>query len=570
MSPKTTGPRPVPVIAATQAYKVGRHPAPIDLFLDGNEGQPPPASLLAALSEAGPELLRRYPNARTLESELAEIYDVSPERVLVTAGADDALDRLCRTFLNPGRELILPVPTFEMIARYARLTGGTIREVDWAAGGYPTEGVLSEVNQATALIAMVSPNNPTGGAATVDDLRSVSTGAPRAAVVVDLAYGEFADEDLTPTALTLPNVVVTRTLSKAWGLAGLRVGFAIGPAELIEWLRRAGQPYAVSATSVFLARARLAERPDITPFVTQIKKERRAVRESLTELGVEALPSQANFIFARTPRRAWLRDGLAGLGIAVRVWPEHEQLDQALRITCPGDDADRQRLEHALGAVLAPEAILFDMDGVLADVRPSYRQAILDCAQSFDVELTPDDVAEAKAAGDANNDWVLTQRLLATRGREVPFEDVKARFEALYQGTDDRPGLWNEETLIPSRQSLERLAAARPLGIVTGRPRHDAERFLAQHDLGGLFQAVVCMEDAPLKPDPAPVKLACEQLGISRAWMVGDTPDDLRAARAAGVVPIGFDVMDADREILLQSGGARVLSNLEELLEMLK
>lgn len=564
-----SSPKPVAAIASMQAYRVERHPAPIDLFLAGNEGQAPPKALLQALADADPELIRRYPDARALERRLAERHGLDPSRVIATAGADDALDRICRACLEPGRQLILPSPTFEMLPRYASMTGATLVEVAWPRGPYPTEAVLAKVTERTALIAMVTPNNPTGGHATADDLTTLAKRAPHATIVLDLAYGEFADEDLTKTALSLPNVIVTRTLSKAWGMAGLRVGYALAPAEMITWLRRSGQPYAVTAASAFLAEARLADEPDLTDFVAQIKKERVALHATLTALNIDALPSQANFVFAQTPKRAWLSDGLAGLGIAVRTWPGHERLDEALRITCPGDDASLTRLTHALSTVLDPEALIFDMDGVLADVRPSYRQAILDTAASFEVSLTPDDIAAGKAAGDANNDWVLTQRLLAQKGHDVPFEQVKDRFEALYQGTPSQPGLWQEETLIPERALLEQLAKRIPLAIVTGRPRADAERFLEAHDLTALFPICICMEDAPLKPDPAPVRRALEQLGVSRAWMLGDTPDDIRAARAAGVVPIGVDVMDADRDTLLESGAARVLSTLAPLLELL-
>ncbi|MEZ4442810.1 MAG: TIGR01548 family HAD-type hydrolase [Polyangiaceae bacterium] len=561
--------RPSPAIAALAAYSVGRHPAPIDLALDGNEGAAPDASLLDALTGASPELLRRYPKTDTLTGLLAARLSIDPSRLLVTSGADDALDRVCRAFLAPGREIVLPVPTFEMIARYATIAGGTLREVPWPEGAYPTEAVIEALDaERTAVVAMVTPNNPTGAVASAEDLRrlarEVATRAPGAIVLLDLAYAEFADEDLMAVGLELDNVVMTRTLSKAWGLAGLRVGYAVAPPEVIDWLRRAGHPYAVSAPSLRLAEACLREGRSIAPFVAQVREERGAIAERLAELGISTPATQANYVFARTPRRAWLRDGLAGLGIGVRAWPGHRQLDDALRITCPGDDAGLSRLLAGLSAVLAPEALLFDMDGVIADVRGSYRRAIVETAAHFGVEVTVADIAAQKAAGDANNDWVLTQRLLTAAGKDVAFDAVKARFEELYQG-----GLYREETLMCRRELLQSLRRERPLAIVTGRPRHDAERFLGQHDLRELFDAVICLEDGPLKPSPAPVKAALERLGVSRAWMLGDTPDDIVAARAAGVVPLGVSAMDADPEVLYAAGAARVMADLDDLLEIL-
>ena len=113
------------------------------------------------------------------------------------------------------------------------------------------------------------------------------------------------------------------------------------------------------------------------------------------------------------------------------------------------------------------------------------------------------------------------------------------RFQSLYLGPGGAPGLCEAETLIPRPALLRRLAARRPLAVVTGRPRDEAESFLDRFGIRGLFGAVVCMEDAPAKPSPAPVRMALERLGVGAAWMVGDTPDDVVAAQRAGVVPIG-------------------------------
>ena len=215
-------PAPAPRMAGCPAYAPPRPRGPIDLRLDGNEGAAPPAGLLDVLAAVGPELLRRYPSAAGLEAVLAERFARPPGGVLVTAGADDALYRACLAVLAPGREVVLPVPTFEMLPRYAQLAGGMLRAVPWPDGPYPTDAVLAAVTPRTAMVVVVSPNNPTGCVATGEDLRRLADRAPQAVLLVDLAYVEFAEEDLTAAALALPNAIATRTFSKAWGLAGLR------------------------------------------------------------------------------------------------------------------------------------------------------------------------------------------------------------------------------------------------------------------------------------------------------------------------------------------------------------
>lgn len=557
---------------AREPYLVPRPRGPVDLKLDGNEGAAPPASLLGVLaaSAEGVELLRRYPHAGGLERSLAVRHGVAPERVVVTAGADDALDRCCRALLGPGRELVMPVPSFEMLGRYARLTSAAVCEVAWPDGAYPTEAVLAAVSPRTTLIAVVSPNNPTGAVARIADLVQLAQRAPGVSLLVDAAYGEFADEDLTDTALELPQAIVTRTLSKAWGLAGLRVGYAIASVEMAQRLRASGHPYAVAATSLALAQARLdLGDDDMRRYVAVARHERSFLRQRLVELGCDAPESQANFVLARPHRPTWLRDGLAGLGVAVRGWPEPNPLAGLVRITCPGNDAALERLGRALAAVLAPQAVLFDMDGVLADVRGSYRRAIIETAHHFGVALTNADVARGKAGGDANNDWLLTQRLMLERGTSQPLAAIVERFEASYR---EHAG---SETLLPPRALLERLARRMPLGIVTGRPRAQAEAFLERMGIARVFTAMVCMDETPAKPDPAPVQLAIARLGVRSAWLVGDSPDDVHAARGAEVVPIGFvgavavPERAAVTDSLLDAGAARVLDDLTTIEEML-
>jgi histidinol-phosphate aminotransferase len=334
----------------------------IDLPLDANEGPAPPPGLWEAVERAtrehGSEILRRYPDARELESTLARRLGIDPARVLVTAGGDDALDRACRLTLFPGRDLVLPVPTFEMFHRYAAQAGATVAEVAWPSGAFPIESVLRAITPRTGAIAVVSPNNPTGAVATPADLRQVARSAAEvgALVIADLAYAEFADQDLTDTAIEFQNVIAVRTLSKAWGLAGLRVGYALGDETLISLLRAAGGPYAVSGPSIAIALAALAvgQQPMLAA-VNRIRQERIALAAALRTLGIDALDSQANFVLARSPNAPAIRDRLLTQGISVRGYPSNPALQDCLRITCPADPESVARLLGAIRSAVNAE-----------------------------------------------------------------------------------------------------------------------------------------------------------------------------------------------------------------------
>lgn len=542
------------------------------LRLDRNEGLLPSPD---AFPEFDAEVLRRYPDVSQLTGRLAARWGLSREHVIVTAGADEAIDRICRAYLGAGRTLLLPDPSFDMLDRYAALARGALVRVAWPSDAFPTEGFLERIDADTAVIAIVSPNNPTGGVATREDVRRIAAAAPDALVLLDHAYVEYADEDLTPGVLDLPNVVVTRTLSKAWGLAGCRIGYAIGRPDIIAILRAAGGPYPVAGPSMALAARQLdSGEAALAAHVAQVRTEREALTRQLASYGLAPRRSHANFVFVECGERAqFLAAGLESQGVLVREFRDRPNIARALRITLPGDTAAFARLSSALETVLAPQAIIFDLDGVIADVRESQRAAMIATAATYGVTVTMAEIERALRAGDANNDWIVTQRLVAATGVQADLAEVTTRYQALYLGTGISPGLRARERAIVSRAVLERLADRLSLAVVTGRPREEARWFLDRAGLTSLFRAVVCMEDAPRKPDPAPVRLALARLGVRRAWMVGNTPDDIRAAACASVVPIGIvapgDDLTATTAALNDAGAARVLDDVADLEELL-
>ena len=563
-------------------YKGPTQPEPGVLKLDGNEGNPPPRKLLEDLAVADLSRLRDYPDARPLESEIAERLGVDPARVIVTAGADDALDRVFRAYLRPGRRLILPVPAFEMMYRFAAVVGGGILPVPWT-DAFPTDEVITALDDSVSLVAMISPNNPTGRTATASDLERVAEAASKvdsgaefgATVLLDHAYVEYSDQDLTAVAQRFDNVVTVRTFSKAWGLAGCRVGYAVASPEVATLLRNVGSPFPVAGLSLAAVRAQMSTgEAALGEHVVAVRAGRGRLTEALNRLGIETSPAQGNFVLGDFGAQSdFVFEGLNALGVRVRRFLHRPEIRNALRITVPDQGEPLERLLEALETCLAPEALLFDLDGVIADVEESYRRCVLETAGTFGVEVTREELATEVLAGDANNDWVLTQRIMAGQGVDVSLDDVTKAYQEAYLGTSTSPGLRESERLLVARDVLLILADRLPLAIVTGRPREEAEWFLEREGLTDLFQAVVCMEDGPLKPDPAPVRAAASRLGVGRAWMIGDTPDDICAAAGAGTVPIGVVAPGPDPTAsavaLREAGAATVLAAIDDLMELL-
>jgi len=546
------------------AYSHPLSDSPIDLDLSRNEGQPPLVSLLSCISNES-SLVSRYPETSALRESIRELHGVETDQVLVTAGADDALFRCFLAHMGPGRKAVATYPSFVMIPRYVEQVGGRLVEVPWWQGAFPIEAVIDAISDDTDIVFVVSPNNPTG--AVIDEAALRELAASARLLVLDAVYEEFADRGLTRAALEMENVVVIRTLSKAWGLAGLRVGYVLGSTELVTELAAYGNPYAVSGLSASLAHARLNDRDEVAEFVGNVRSQRDTLAGILESHGIVTLPSQANFVLARFDAPEWVLSAAASLGVALRRFPERPGLEDYLRITLPGDQPRFERLVHTLLSAVAPEALLLDLDGVLADVAGFQVTAIVETAASFGVGVTRRDIEEAKAAGDADDDWELTRRLCADAGVEVSISAVIDRFETLYQGVDGLEGLKLREEALVEATMLERWAEMLPIGVVTGRPKSDAEEFLARSGMLDSISVLVTKEDTRLKPDPAPVRLALKRLGVDRAWMLGDTPDDVAAARGAGVIPIGVVAPgdDTDRARRSLVGTARILGSVSEL-----
>lgn len=295
------------------------------------------------------------------------------------------------------------------------------------------------------------------------------------------------------------------------------------------------------------------------------------------------MPSDANFVLNEVLGGLSALDvynKLRAAGVIIRFFgSQGGDLSNYIRISAgKPEDTDRvMRTLKAIGAehfkltaeaaAASKQAVIFDMDGVLADVTFSQHTAIIETAKLYGVDIDEMDIGRIKAAGNANNDWVVTTDLINEKGVSPPatLEKVTEQWEEMYQGTATKEGLWTVETLLVDKAMLKRLCKSVPVAVVTGRPRPDAERFLVQHDIVECFDFMVCHGEAPSKPNPDGVKMAMDHLGVTQAVFIGDTPDDIVAAVAAGVVGLGVcapAAVDkvATSKLLMDCGASEVLS----------
>lgn len=243
------------------------------------------------------EDLARYPVRDEGERAAAAHFGLPTEELLLTNGTDEAIHLVCETFLEPGDEALVVVPTFAMFEIYAAATGA--RVISIPAGKdfvFPTETVLAQINERTRFIAVANPNNPTGGFVPISDLLRITEAAPNAAILADEAYYHFCGETAASVWRDAPNLFVSRTFSKAYGMAGLRIGVLMGNKEQMTMLRRASSPYNLNSVALACLPAALADREYVTNYVAEVKQGRCELEDELERWGVRYWPSRANFV----------------------------------------------------------------------------------------------------------------------------------------------------------------------------------------------------------------------------------------------------------------------------------
>jgi HAD superfamily phosphatase len=223
--------------------------------------------------------------------------------------------------------------------------------------------------------------------------------------------------------------------------------------------------------------------------------------------------------------------------------------------------------------ILHKRVLLFDMDGVLVDVSESYRKAVIETVKYFtNVHVTAGEIQTLKEKGDYNNDWDLSEALIIHYGMNIEKRKIITKFNSLYLGMDRTKGFIDNENWILSGDTLKRICRGNILGIVTGKPRAEAEYVLAKNSAAEYFDVVITMEDCPEgrgKPDPYGINLALERLGKRKAIYFGDSIDDMKAARCAGIQVMGVLPPDSKSDklpaLLRENGTKTILHDINDI-----
>ncbi|GAC1646429.1 MAG: histidinol-phosphate transaminase [Acidobacteriaceae bacterium] len=352
--------RPRGIVLRTKEY----HP-PLSgrtgLRLDFNENTDTCSPrVLAALRSITGDQLTRYPERQPVEAEVAAHLALAFDQVLLTNGVDEAIHLICETYLDEDSEVVIIVPTFGMYEIYAQQTGARVISIQAdpdADFAFPLAEVRAAMTGRTKLVCIASPNNPTGKTVSTDTLRQLALDNPQAAFLIDEAYYHFHGETLLPE-LGSPNLFVVRTFSKAYGLAGLRVGVLCGSPEQMRFVRKISSPYNVNEVALTCLSVALCDQDSVTDYAAQILEGRADLERYLTQRKIRFWKSDANFVLLHLgdDRTSFIRE-MRDRGILVRAPNSDPGCAGCVRITI-GTGPQMQRLFSALDQLLpAPEVV---------------------------------------------------------------------------------------------------------------------------------------------------------------------------------------------------------------------
>ena len=311
-----------------------------------------PKVLQALKRSLSREKLAVYPEYDTTRNRVAAFFGVPAGQLLFTNGTDEAIQVLINTYVDGGKRVLILAPSYAMYRFYAEVAGADVADVAYRPAdlAFPLEELLEALTPEVGAVLIANPNNPTGTAIDLDGIRRILVKASHAAVLIDEAYFEFFGTTALGLLSDHPNLFVSRTFSKVYGMAGLRLGCLFSQAENIQWLHKAQSPYSVNAVAMLAASAAVDDRDYIQRYVAETLESRRLLCRSLERMKIPYYPSSANFVLARFgDRSVEIRDRLREKGVLVR--DRSYEIAGCIRITL-GKKAQLRTFLAALKTVL--------------------------------------------------------------------------------------------------------------------------------------------------------------------------------------------------------------------------
>ena len=570
--------KPKKTIENINSYNVPLfEPENCDFKLDSNENCfGPSKKVLEGLKTLSEKDILYYPfYGKTIEA-FSKFYNIDKDNILLTNGADEAIATVFNTYLSCDNSVLTVTPTFSMPKIYTQIIGANYIEIPYAKKWeFPLDNFLNKLktNDSIKVVHLTTPNNPTGEIICQNIIDEILKNATNKLIVIDETYANYCEKSYLNLIKTYNNIVVIKSMSKDFALAGLRLGVVFSNSYNISNLKKVISPYSVNS---FAAKAAIYALKDSQHFYN-IKNKINIIKNELFELfkaqGFIPYKSFANFILCDFSDKAqFIYQKLKNNNVLVKKF-ENDILRNNIRITIPNDTG----LKKIKQLIKIKPTVVFDMDGVLIDVSNSYKTAIKQTFKHFvGAELNDEDIIKAKNTGKLNNDWDLTQYLISKAGFEINIDEIIQKFQSIYW--DKGKGVINNETLIISPNVLKELSEKYHIALFTGRPKIEANHSLKHFKIDQYFDFKITMDDVPYhkqKPDILGLTKIFKNMMTNKLYYLGDSVADIICAKKFNenynycCISIGINTHN-NKDILLDYGADEVLDNANEILEYLK
>lgn len=512
------------------------------------------------------ELFNTYPEYDEINAKIAAYYSVAPESVLLTNGSDEGISVISASFIEAGKDrAIVSDPCFAIIPHSLKLAGAKISAVKVMADlSFNIAGIEKELKAGAKMAFFASPENPTGALLEVSRVESWCKDYPETLFVIDEAYGEYTQASCLSLINKFDNLLVLKTFSKAWGMAGLRLGIVFGKPELIEVLERVKLPFSVNAAAVWMAQKLLDN-------ATRVKTE---VKDSLIRLDNLATEiEQRGYKVTRGASNSILIE----MGFLAKRFTEYcrtksvlvrdrsEVIDGMVRVST-GTQVENDKFLSVLDQFCESFGIIFDLDDTVVDTSKSFAKVVEKLVENYTgIPLKEGELSALKAEGGYNDDWIATQELIIRRGYEADIEDIVLTAIPMYKEI-----AMEAEELICDLAVLETIRKRHRVFVVTGRCRVEYDPVWGAR-LDSVFDQIYCMGDRPhlqAKPSGDYLEACMKENNLTDAIYIGNSVDDVAAASAINIEAFGVSTtLSADQ--LMASGASRVLKSVDELKELL-
>ena len=575
--------KPKKAIEEIIPYEIDYYKQDWRLKLDANENIYGCSNVvLSAIKNLTAQDVSLYPAYGNLIDKFSSKYELDKNQILFTNGCDEALNVVVNAYLDVDDEILAYQPTFSMPFLYAKCAGAKTRYIEYSEKYVFNKGDFRQnIQSQTKIVYIATPNNPTGELAKASVVELLLQEFPEVLFILDCTYINFSYKatflDYIDLTRKYDNIIAVKSYSKDFAIAGLRFGLTIANENIISNLKKVVSPYSVNAVAlncvlmILNDEAKMEENRDLNI------EAREFLIQELKRHGFHPYESEANFVLCDFHSYCdFYYEKLKKNGVIVRKYSKNSSLSSCLRITVPKMGG----VKFISELLNKKDVLIFDIDGVIFDVRNSSISAIAQTYEYFShKKLSKDEINEVKSLSGMNCDWDVVSHLLQKNNIEVQMGDIITVFQNIFYNSKDktRKYLIDNEQLLISKNTFERLNEKYDMVIFSERFREEIKYSFEKFDIDKYFYYYITSDELPknmLKPHAKGVLNILEHCPHKTIKYLGDSIDDVLSGNSANVEMIGVISPGSDYNLMVNNfrhlGVKNILGeikNIENFLE---